>query len=104
MFIRTQLAYRLCVIVVLAMMLAMAAASSAAAQSGKPPDPASKGAGDATLTSQFVKTGLFVISGGGGNTVLRLSANGLIVVDGKLAGSYETLRKRIHRISEQPVR
>jgi cyclase len=100
MSIRTQPAHRLSVIVV----LAMAAAASAAAQYGKPLDPAVKGAGDATLTAQFVKTGLFLISGGGGNTVLRLSANGLIVVDGKLPGNYETLRKRFHRMSDQPVR
>ena len=84
--------------------LAIAAASSAAAQYGKPPDPASKAAGDATLTAQFVKTGLFLVSGGGSNTLLRLSANGLIVVDGKLPGNYEALRKRFHKMSDQPVR
>jgi cyclase len=56
------------------------------------------------LNIQPVKTGLFLISGGGGNSLLRLSANGLIVVDGKLPGTYEALRARLNRISEQPTR
>jgi glyoxylase-like metal-dependent hydrolase (beta-lactamase superfamily II) len=56
------------------------------------------------LTAQFVKTGLYVISGGGCNTVLRLSANGLILVDGKLPGNYEALMRRVKKISDQPVR
>lgn len=56
------------------------------------------------LTTQYLKTGLFVFSGAGGNSVLRLSGNGLIVVDGNHAENYDELRRRIHRISEQPVR
>jgi hypothetical protein len=34
------------------------------------------------LTLQLVKTGLYLIKGQGSNSVLRLSANGLILVDG----------------------
>ena len=56
------------------------------------------------LTTDYVKTGLFVISGAGGNSVLRLSANGLIVVDGNHAENFAELRRKINRISEQPVR
>jgi glyoxylase-like metal-dependent hydrolase (beta-lactamase superfamily II) len=56
------------------------------------------------LTTEYIKTGLFVISGGGSNTVLRLSANGLIMVDGKLPGNYEAIMAQARRISEQPVR
>jgi cyclase len=60
--------------------------------------------GDEGMTAQYVKTGLFVISGRGSNSVLRMSANGLILVDGKLPGSYDALLAQVKRISKQPVR
>jgi cyclase len=56
------------------------------------------------LQAQLVKTGLFLITGGGANTLLRLSGNGLIVVDGKQPDSYAFLRARIKRIDDRPVR
>ena len=60
--------------------------------------------GNDGMTSQLVKTGLYVISGQGSNSVLRLSANGLILVDGKLPGNYDALRARVKKISDQPIR
>jgi cyclase len=60
--------------------------------------------GDEGLTSQYVKTGLYVISGRGSNSVLRLSANGLILVDGKLPGAFDALLAQVKTISKQPVR
>lgn len=61
---------------------------------------------DSQLTAQFVKTGLFMISGGGCNTLLRLSGNGLILVDGKLPGNYEAILKQAAKLSysDQPIR
>jgi glyoxylase-like metal-dependent hydrolase (beta-lactamase superfamily II) len=56
------------------------------------------------LTSHYVKTGLYVISGGGGNTVLRLSGNGLILVNGKFAGNFDELLLRVRKIVDQPIR
>jgi len=56
------------------------------------------------LTWQLVKTGLYLISGNGSNSLLRLSANGLILVDGKLPGNYDALRARAKKISDQPIR
>jgi cyclase len=56
------------------------------------------------LTSHYVKTGLYVISGGGGNTVLRLSGNGLILVNGKSANNYDELLLRVRKIVDQPIR
>jgi cyclase len=56
------------------------------------------------MTAQYVKTGLYVISGRGSNSVLRLSANGLILVDGKLPGGYDALLAQVKTISKQPVR
>ena len=68
--------------------------------SAQTPQPASE------LTAQFVKTGLFMISGGGCNTLLRLSGNGLILVDGKLPGNYENIVKQAAKLSysDQPIR
>jgi cyclase len=56
------------------------------------------------LTASYVKTGLYVISGGGSNTVLRLSGNGLILVNGKYAENYDELRRRVRKIVDQPIR
>lgn len=56
------------------------------------------------LTASYVKTGLFVIAGGGGNTVLRLSGNGLILVNGKDAEHYDELTRRVRKIVDQPIR
>ena len=100
MFVKLQSAYKLCAI----MVLAMAAAVAGAAQYNQGPDLPGKGVGNTTLNTQLVKTGLYVISGGGANSLLRLSANGLILVDGKLFGNYDALSKKVRRISDQPVR
>jgi cyclase len=59
---------------------------------------------DEGMTAQYIKTGLYVISGRGSNSVVRLSANGLILVDGKLPGGYDALMAQVKRISKQPVR
>ncbi len=85
-------------------LLAIAGTVTASAQYNKPEERPAKEVGGATLTTEFVKTGLYVISGGGGNSVLRLSGNGLILVDGKLPGNYDVLLKRVNRISDQPIR
>jgi glyoxylase-like metal-dependent hydrolase (beta-lactamase superfamily II) len=59
----------------------------------------------ATEAIEFVKTGLFMVSGGGGNTAVRLSGNGIILVDGKLRGHYASLVGRAHAIADElPVR
>lgn len=55
------------------------------------------------LTMNLVKTGLYTISGGGGNSVLRLTAHGLVLVDGKVPGTYDSLQAQISRVSKQPV-
>lgn len=38
-----------------------------------------------------VKTGPYIFTAKGSNSLLRLSANGLLVVDSKLSGSYDDL-------------
>jgi glyoxylase-like metal-dependent hydrolase (beta-lactamase superfamily II) len=79
--------------------LLVACVSESAAQYNHPKEPI-----DPTLRYQIVKTGLHMISGKGGNCLLRLSANGLILVDANLPGNDEALLKGVHKISDQPVR
>ena len=69
---------------------------------GQPPAGPPRAPG--VLTSNYVKTGLFVISGAGGNSILRMSSNGLIVVDGNHAANFDELRRKINRLAEQPIR
>ena len=56
------------------------------------------------LQWQLVKTGLYVISGDGSNSVVRLSSNGIMVVNGNQPSNYKALRARITTISDQAVR
>jgi cyclase len=59
------------------------------------------------LTAELVKTGLYVISGSGANTLVRFSASGLMLVDGKRSGSYRALMsevRKLNRLSDLPVR
>ena len=100
MFLRILPAYRLCALA----MLVMAVAAAGFAQNNHEKKHPAKGAGDVTLDAKLVKTGLYLISGGGGNSLLRLSGNGLIIVDGKLPGNYDALLARVEKISDQPVR
>lgn len=59
------------------------------------------------LRAELVKTGLYLISGGGCNSLLRLSAAGTVLVDGKAPGTYRALMsqvRRINKISDLPLR
>ncbi|WP_077033888.1 hypothetical protein [Pelomonas sp. KK5] len=59
------------------------------------------------LQVEALGTGLYLIRGGGGNSLLRLSANGLVLVNGKSAGSYRPLMsqiRKINKLSDMPLR
>ena len=61
----------------------------------------------APLDTDLVRTGLYLIRGGGGNSLLRLSANGMLLVDGKLPGAHRALMaqvRRVSKLSDMPVR
>lgn len=61
----------------------------------------------AELSADLVKTGLYLIRGGGCNSLLRLSAAGSLLVDGKLPGTYRALMsqvRRINKLSDLPLR
>lgn len=64
---------------------------------GRPPQP---------QVIHEVKPGLYMITGAGGNTIVRLTNAGLIVVDGKLPGqaNYDALMALIKGVSDQPVK
>jgi cyclase len=53
-----------------------------------------------------VKPGLYMITGAGANTEVRVTSQGLIVVDGKLAGqaNYDALMALIKSVSDQPIK
>jgi cyclase len=55
---------------------------------------------------QQVKPNLYMITGAGGNTTVRVTSAGLIVVDGKLAGeaNYNALMALIKGVSDQPIK
>lgn len=71
--------------------------------------PAKQGRGGpppATQATHQIKPGLFVITGAGGNTTVRVTTEGLIVVDTKNLGDqyYNALAEQIKGISPLPVK
>ncbi len=78
-------------------LLALAGTVGALAQDPQPGASAAKGA---QLDTDLVRTGLYLIRGGGGNSLLRLSANGMVLVDGKLPGNYRALMLQVRRLSK----
>ena len=98
---RTFPSWRLCVIALLAM-VGVAASPGRAAE-----DQPENGSQKDHFSIQPVKTGLFLISGGGANSLLRLSANGEILVDGKRPENHAALMSQVRKISrftDMPVR
>ena len=65
-----------------------------------------KGGGQPVQPSQQVKPGLYMIAGAGANSEVRVTNDGLIVVDGKLPGeqNYNDLMAQIKSISTKPVK
>src|SRR5215471_20319548 len=90
-----------------AIVLLLTVATHVVAQSAPEKEPQAKASSEVALNAQLVKTGLYLIEGGGANSLLRFSANGLILVDGKLPGNYRALMsqvRKISKISDLPVR
>lgn len=55
---------------------------------------------------QQVKPGLYLITGAGGNSTLRITSEGLILVDGKLPSeaNYNALMALIKSVSDKPIK
>ena len=79
----------------------------AAAVLAQPQQPAAAGRGAPQPQAiQQVKPGLYMITGAGGNTTVRVTNQGLIVVDGKLPSqaNYDALMALIKGVSDQPIK
>src|SRR5262245_66174552 len=57
----------------------------------------------ATLEIQKVKDSLYVITGGGGNTAAFITANGVVIVDTKLAGNGPGILEKVKSVTDKPV-
>jgi len=68
--------------------------------------PAGRGGAPQPQAIHEVKPGLYVITGAGANSTLRVTNQGLILVDGKLPGqaNYDALMGLIKSASDQPVK
>ncbi|HEX4997170.1 MAG TPA: MBL fold metallo-hydrolase [Terriglobia bacterium] len=64
------------------------------------------GRGAAPIARREIKPGLFMITGAGANTMVRVTPDGLIVVDTKLDGeaNFNSLMEQIKSISDRPVK
>jgi len=61
----------------------------------------------APMHAQLLRTGLYLIDGGPGNTLVRFSQAGLILVDGTTPGAYRALMsevRKLNKFSDLPVR
>src|SRR6516225_6202012 len=93
--------YRLRGIALLAVVGAVAVSAFAAEEQPR------NGSQEEKLNIQLLKTGLFLITGGGANSLMRLSPYGEILVDGKRAENYAALKsqvRKISRITDMPIR
>jgi len=54
----------------------------------------------ADMQVELLSTGLYLIRGGGGNSLLRFSGNGLVLVNGKSPESYKPLMRQIRRLNK----
>ena len=59
---------------------------------------------DAPLTIEPVKDGLYVIFGSGGNVGVRVTSEGVILVDDKYPQNFEEIQRLVRRVSALPVR
>ncbi len=55
------------------------------------------------VTVDKIKDNLFVLKGGGGNTAVFLTANGVVVVDTKLPGWGQPILSKIQELTPKPV-
>lgn len=92
-----------------ALITVVCAAGCAAALLAQGTLPAGKGggrAGQAVEKIRQLKPSLYMVTGGGANTLIRVTSEGLIVVDTKNPGeeNYNRLMEEIRSVSQAPVR
>lgn len=57
-----------------------------------------------TLTIEPVKEGLYVIFGSGGNVGVRVTSEGVVLIDDKYPQNFEEIQRLVARVSNLPVR
>ena len=75
-------------------------ATGGARQGGGPPPQQPSAAG---LTVDKLRDNMYVLRGGGGNTAVFIMANGVALVDTKIAGWGQPLIERVKELTDKPV-
>ena len=87
--------------------VAVALLASGAASLAQAPAPGpGRGGGQPVQPIRMVKPGLYVVPGGGSNSIVRVTPEGVILVDTKLPGAanYDGLLAQIRSVTPQPVK
>jgi cyclase len=74
-----------------------------AAKQAAPPAQGAAAAQPQTLTTEKLRDNLFVIKGGGGNTAAFITANGVVIVDTKLANWGQRIMDQVRSVTDKPV-
>src|SRR5262245_9840612 len=92
--------------VVAVVLIAITTLSAQAPQGGGGPGGRGAAAGQTVEKIRELKPNLYVITGGGANTLVRVTTEGLIVVDTKNPSdeNYKRLMEEIASVSKQPVK
>jgi glyoxylase-like metal-dependent hydrolase (beta-lactamase superfamily II) len=85
---------------------AFVAALGTGALAQAPAQGGGRGGGQPVQPIQMVKPGLYVVPGGGANSIVRVTSEGVILVDTKLPGAanYDALVAQIATVTPQPVK
>jgi glyoxylase-like metal-dependent hydrolase (beta-lactamase superfamily II) len=88
-----------------AVAVALVVSGAASLAQGPAPGPG-RGGGQPVQPIQMVKPGLYVVPGGGSNSIVRVTPEGVILVDTKLPGAanYDGLLAQIRSVTPQPVK
>jgi glyoxylase-like metal-dependent hydrolase (beta-lactamase superfamily II) len=89
-------------VVVIAVLWSFSALPLSAQQAPAP----GRGGGQPVQPIQVVKPGLYVVPGGGSNSIVRVTPAGVILVDTKMPGpaNYDGLLAQIRTVTDQPVK
>jgi cyclase len=90
--------------IVLGLVIAVGGLSLTLAGAQNPPAGQGRGAQDPPVAQiEKVKDNLFVIIGGGGNTAAFITANGVVLVDTKLANWGQAILDKVKTVTDKPV-
>jgi glyoxylase-like metal-dependent hydrolase (beta-lactamase superfamily II) len=89
-----------------AAIVALGVGASPLAQAQTPAQGPGRGGGQPVQPIQMVKPGLYVVPGGGSNSIVRVTTEGVILVDTKMPGAanYDALVAQIKTVTPLPVK